>query len=242
MTTTHEPIHRSAGVPAGSARPTWNFLTNYAIALVYVALHPDSTVRTISADIGITERAALSILRDLDDEGIVERHRSGRRNTYAINFSRLGGLRRANTAGPLTPRPFVDAILQMLFDVAKDSLEAPAHRPPRIVGDEESEPRVGAWGFFTNNLLILLAVARDDSQTVRELAQAAEVTERAAVAILNQLEADGIIERRRAGRRNSYTIDFDAFLGFRGWRFESWEIPPQLIKAAAVGIRSMSGK
>src|SRR4029079_5800608 len=128
MTTEQRPTTRRQVEPkpaAAPVHPTWSFLTNYAVVLVYVALHPDSTVRTISTDVGITERAALSILRDLDDEGIVERHRSGRRNNYAINFERLAFLRRPNTSGPLTPRPFVNVVIKMLFDIAKDSTEAP---------------------------------------------------------------------------------------------------------------------
>src|SRR5581483_6153078 len=95
---------------APAAAPSWNFLTNYALILVYVALHPDSTVRTIANDIGITERAALAILRDLDDEGIVDRSREGRRNTYSVNFGRLSAVRRGGSASPRTPRPFVDGV------------------------------------------------------------------------------------------------------------------------------------
>ena len=91
----------------GAHLPSWSFLTNYAIVLVYVALHPDSTVRTIAADVGVTERAALSILRDLDIEGIVRRTRNGRRNTYSVDFSRLASMRRGGreTTNPLMVSP-----------------------------------------------------------------------------------------------------------------------------------------
>ncbi len=68
------------------------------------------------------------------------------------------------------------------------------------------------------------------------------VTERAAVAILNQLEAEGIIQRRREGRRNSYTIDYDGFLMFRGWQFETWRIPPELVDVAITGIRMLASR
>lgn len=223
--------------------PTWGFLTNYAVVLVYVALHPDSTVRTIALEAGITERASLSILHDLDAEGIVRRTRIGRRNAYSVDFSRLAGLRRGGrdgAAGPLTPRIFVDIVIKTLFELARARETTSAHEPPRIVLDANSEARAGSWGFFTNQMLILLAVARDGTQTVRELAAKAEITERAAVAILNQLRAEGIIEAVRSGRRNSHTIDFDAFRAFRGWRFASWEIPPQLIDVAANGIQLLA--
>ena len=77
---------------------------------------------------------------------------------------------------------------------------------------------------------------------MRDLAAAAMVTERAAVAILNQMEAEGIIERKRGGRRNSYTIDYDGFLMFRGWQFERWRIPAELIDVATTGIRMLSSR
>ena len=232
---------------AGSAaptppRPTWSYLTNHAVLLVYVALHPDSTVRTIAQDLGITERATLAIMRDLDVEGIVDRHRTGRRNAYSVNFGRLAMLRRGGTASPLTPRLFVDVVIKTLFEIASQAGMVVPHEPPQAVPDGESQARVGSWGFFTNHLLILLAIARDGTQTVRELAAAAMVTERAAVAILNQMEAEGIIERKRGGRRNSYTIDYDGFLMFRGWQFERWRIPAELIDVATTGIRMLSSR
>lgn len=226
----------------GAHHPSWSFLTNYAIVLVYVALHPDSTVRTIASDIGVTERAALSILRDLDIEGIVRRTRNGRRNTYSVDFSRLASMRRGGreTTNPLTPRLFVDVIIKTLFEIAHERESAAGHEPPRVTRDDESEARAGTWGFFTNHLLILLAAARDGSQTVRELAATAEITERAAVSILNQLRAEGIIDAVREGRRNTYTMNFDAFREFRGWSFGTWEIPPQLVAVAANGIRMLA--
>lgn len=230
--------------PEGAQQPSWSFLTNYATVLVYVALHPESTVRTIAVDIGVTERAALSILRDLDLEGIVRRTRNGRRNTYSVDFGRLATMRRGGreTTNPLTPRLFVDVVIKTLFEIAKARVTTAPHTPPRIVTEEESEARAGSWGFFTNHLLILLAVAGDGSRTVRELAVKAEITERAAVSILNQLRAEGIIDGVRAGRRNTYTIDFGAFREFRGWFFDAWEIPRQLIDVAATGIELLAQK
>jgi DNA-binding IscR family transcriptional regulator len=235
--------HTAIG-PEGAQHPSWSFLTNYAIVLVYVALHPESTVRTIAVDIGVTERAALSILRDLDDEGIVQRTRNGRRNTYSVDFSRLATMRRGGreTTNPLTPRLFVDVVIKTLFEIAKARETTAPHTPPRSDSDEDSNARAGTWGFFTNHLLILLAVAGDGSQTVRELAVKAEITERAAVSILNQLRAEGVLDGVREGRRNSYSIDFVAFRNFRGWFFDAWEIPRELIDVAAKGIEMLATK
>lgn len=222
--------------------PTWSFLTNYAVVLVYVALHPDSTVRAIAQNVGITERATLAILRDLDDEGIVDRLRSGRRNTYSLNFNRLSKLRRGGTGSPLTPRLFVDVVVKTLFEIATRRGMVVQHGPPRTVPEHQSQARAGSWGFFTNHLLILLAIARDGTQTVRDLATASGVTERAAVAILNQLDAAGVIARQREGRRNSYTIDFEAFRNFEGWLFDTWRIPEELIDVATNGIKMLASR
>ena len=239
MTSSTTPVSE---LHAGHVRhPSWSFLTNYSIVLAYVALRPDSTVRTIAADVGITERAALSILRDLDDERIVRRTRNGRRNTYSVDFDRLTSMPRGDreTANSVVPRPFLDFVIKTLFDAAQEQ-GAVAHEPPAADSDVDSEARVGTWGFFTNHLAVLLAVAGDGERTVRELAMQASITERAAVAILNQLRAEAIIGTVRCGRRNTHTIDFQAFRQFRGWTFDTWEIPPQLVDVAATGIEMLA--
>ena len=81
----------------------WGFLTNHALVLVFVVRHSGATVREISAGVGVTERATLEILRILSEEGIVERHREGRRNTYSVDFDALAAYRREGTV-TLTPR------------------------------------------------------------------------------------------------------------------------------------------
>lgn len=222
--------------------PRWGFLTNHAIVLVYVVLHSESTVRQVSSDVGITERATLAILRDLDADGIIERHRDGRRNTYSVNFEHLSGVRRGGTDSPLTPRPFVDVIIKMLYEIAHPDGAPKPPRVPRILRDEDLTPRVGTWGFFTNHMLLLLAMAHDRGKTVRDLAVNVGITERAIVGIANQMEDEAIIARTREGRRNTYTIDFDAFRKFRGWFFRTWEIPPQLIDVASTAVKSLASR
>ncbi len=221
----------------------WGFLTNHALVLVYVILHSESTVRQISADIGITERAALAILRDLESDGIIDRRRDGRRNTYSVNFDHLSRVRRGGTQSPLTPRLFVDVVLKMLYDMADRSPGAPeAGAKPMQVHTDDLEPRIGTWGFFTNHLLVLLALARDHTTTVRDLAVAVGITERAVVGIINQLEAERIVSRTREGRRNTYAISFGAFRDFRGWSFAGWSIPKSLVNVAADGVRALASQ
>lgn len=213
---------------------SWGFLTNYALVLVYVVQQRDSTVREIAQRIGITERATLSILRALDDDGIVRRQRDGRRNTYSVDFDRLASSYRPGGVAPLTPRAFVNGIIRALLDIS-DYGDADLDRLPRQDSPDAVAlaPRAGGWGFFTNHLLMLLAIARDASRTVHELATSIRITERAAVKIVNELEVEGIIFRRREGRRTRYTIDVSAFRTFPRWRSGEWSIPPQLINIAA---------
>ncbi len=64
---------------------TWTFLTNHAHVLVWVSNHPQARVRDIAANVGITERAAQSILRDLEADGYVSKQRLGRRNSYTVH-------------------------------------------------------------------------------------------------------------------------------------------------------------
>jgi DNA-binding IclR family transcriptional regulator len=65
-------------------RPSWTFLTNHGHVLLAVAADPDSRVEHIAARVGITQRATLGILRDLEEEGYLVRSRRGRRTHYAV--------------------------------------------------------------------------------------------------------------------------------------------------------------
>ncbi len=67
----------------------WRFLTNHALVLIHVANHPRSTLREIAGAVGITERAALSILRAMEEDAIMSRQREGRRNRYWVDFRAL---------------------------------------------------------------------------------------------------------------------------------------------------------
>jgi DNA-binding MarR family transcriptional regulator len=216
----------------------WSFLTNHALVMIYVVRHHDSIVREVSAGVGITERATLAILRELDEEGIVERHRDGRRNRYAVNFERLAAYRRAGTAA-LTPRSFVDGLIQTLLAMS-NYRSGENGAAPTMPDSGALDPRVGDWGFLTNHALLLLSLAQDNTGTVRELAQSVGITERAVVAILNQLEDEGIVLRQREGRRNRYTIDFEALRRFSRWSPGSWSFPPELIDMTVTGLRAIA--
>lgn len=218
----------------------WGFLTNHALVLVFVIMHPDSTVRQISQGVGITERSTLSILRDMEIDNVVVRAREGRRNTYAVSFEQLGTGRRGGSSSPLTPRPFAEAVLRTLFALAKEAGTVPLIAPPpKPVPPDELKPRIGAWGFFTNHLLVVLQVARDDAPTIRELAHSVRITERAAATILSQLQAESIVSVEREGRKNNYNIDIDAFAKFPRWSFGAWPLPRPIIDLCVDALRTL---
>lgn len=221
---------------------TWGFLTNHALVIVYAVRHAGATVREISAGVGVTERATLAILRQLSDEGIIERARDGRRTTYSVNFERMAAYRREGTAS-LTPREFVDGLIKTLLAIS--NYHAPADSAladPDALDSGALSPQMGTWGFFTNHALLLLAISIDSSGTVREMAQSVGITERAVVAILNQLEDDGIIIREKQGRRNSYEMDFTAMQKFPRWSPGDWPLPRELVDMAVQGLRALAAR
>lgn len=217
----------------------WGFLTNHALALIYVVRHSGATVREISAGVGVTERATLEILRILSEDGIVERHREGRRNTYSVDFDVLAAYRRQGTVS-LTPREFVDGLIKTLLAIS----DYRGAGGPRTEAPDSGalEPKIGKWGFFTNHALLLLSIVMEPESTVREMALSVGVTERAVVAILNQLEGEGIVLRQKQGRRNTYLVDFRALHAFPRWSPGDWPLPPQLVDVAVKGLEVLASR
>lgn len=70
----------------------------------------------------------------------------------------------------------------------------------------------GSWTFLSNHTHVLVCLAADGAQTLREVALKVGVTERAVQRIVAELEQAGVLERQRDGRRNVYRIDADARL------------------------------
>ena len=67
------------------ARDGWTFFNNHAHVLIAIAKDPEIRVRDIAVLVGITERAVLQILADLEAAGVIARARDGRRTRYEIN-------------------------------------------------------------------------------------------------------------------------------------------------------------
>lgn len=71
------------------------------------------------------------------------------------------------------------------------------------------------WGFLNTHALILIHVTQHPRSTVREVALAVGVTERATHSALQDLRESGIIERQRDGRRNRHSVNFETLQDFR---------------------------
>lgn len=66
--------------------------------------------------------------------------------------------------------------------------------------------------YLTNHTHVLVALDADPESRVRDLAAAIGITERAVQRIISDLEAVGVLEREKLGRRNSYKIHRQARL------------------------------
>jgi predicted transcriptional regulator len=65
------------------------------------------------------------------------------------------------------------------------------------------------WKFLTNHALVLCLVAQQPRITAREISAAIGITEKATRNIINDLEADEYITKKKEGRRVRYRVDPD---------------------------------
>ena len=76
-----------------------------------------------------------------------------------------------------------------------------------MVGAMADRPTGRSWTFLSNHAHVFICVVRDPGVRVRDIALRVGITERAASAILGDLEHGGYLSRHRVGRRNSYSVD-----------------------------------
>ncbi|MCC7199984.1 MAG: winged helix-turn-helix transcriptional regulator [Gammaproteobacteria bacterium] len=74
--------------PAEADLRHWTFLSNHGHVLVCLARDPEARLRDVAQSVGITERAVQKIVSDLEDAGVVQRVRDGRRNRYRLFLER----------------------------------------------------------------------------------------------------------------------------------------------------------
>lgn len=64
---------------------SWTFITNHGAVLALIGKHGQITARDIAAELGITERSVMRIIKDLETEGYIQIERQGRANRYQVN-------------------------------------------------------------------------------------------------------------------------------------------------------------
>ncbi len=65
------------------------------------------------------------------------------------------------------------------------------------------------WKFLTNHALVLCLIAQQPRITAREISSTIGITEKATRNIINDLEIDGYVTKKREGRRIRYWVDPD---------------------------------
>ena len=66
-------------------RSVWTFLTNHFHVLACLSRDSELRIRDIADLIGITERATVQILRQLEASGYLSKTKVGRRNHYTVH-------------------------------------------------------------------------------------------------------------------------------------------------------------
>jgi hypothetical protein len=70
--------------PATGTAAGWTFFSNHSHVLFCLAGDPMMLLRDVAARVGVTERAVLRIVAELEDAGVLKRMRQGRRNRYEV--------------------------------------------------------------------------------------------------------------------------------------------------------------
>ena len=87
----------------------WNFLTNHARALLFIANNPEARLRDLAVALDVTERTAYAIVVDLTESGYVVKERDGRRNRYHIQ-------NHLPLEDTMSRKPTIGEVLDLLVD------------------------------------------------------------------------------------------------------------------------------
>ena len=68
---------------------------------------------------------------------------------------------------------------------------------------------MSGWKFLTNHALVLCSIAQQPRITAREISSTIGITEKGTRNIINDLEADGYVTKKKEGRRIRYRVDPD---------------------------------
>ncbi len=91
----------------GKTPPGWTFLSNHAHVLAVLHSNPETVLREVAVEVGITERAVQKITQDLEEGGFIERQRVGRQNRYRI-------LKRQSLRHPIEAHCTIGDLLELI--------------------------------------------------------------------------------------------------------------------------------
>jgi len=115
----------------------WTFFSNYGHVLVCLARNREARLRDVAAEVGITERAVQTIVRDMQDAGFITVSKQGRCNRYRIN-------RRKSLRHALESHCSVGKLLSLVARPAPG--QASADEVAETVPGASEEPRPGPRG------------------------------------------------------------------------------------------------
>ena len=87
-------------------------MTNHGHVLAFVAADPEARLKDVAEHVGITERTAAQIVKDLEQAGYLSKTRVGRRNRYQID-----GERKVRT--PRLPMMTIGQLLALLLQAVE---------------------------------------------------------------------------------------------------------------------------
>jgi len=79
-----KPTSSQGSTALATNQNNWTFLSNHGHVLICLAQNPEMRLRDIAIAVGITERAVIRIITELEDGGYVSKERIGRRNRYTV--------------------------------------------------------------------------------------------------------------------------------------------------------------
>lgn len=90
-------------------RKHWTFFSNHAHVLICLVKDPEAKLRDVAQDVGITERAVQRIISELEEAGVIKRHKVGRRNHYEIHLDQ-------KLRHPLESHKSIECVINAIVD------------------------------------------------------------------------------------------------------------------------------
>jgi uncharacterized membrane protein len=88
VSTTKRPSGEQRSPEPARHAQAWTFLSNHSHVIICLARDPGIRMRDVAIAVGITERAVIRIVTELEEAGYIRKEKIGRRNRYTILMDR----------------------------------------------------------------------------------------------------------------------------------------------------------